>query len=129
MCGPDHRHAEGFVAEIQGGADDGRIVGHLCLEPADQGAEEVALAVADEFQGRGVGRSLFDAGLAWARSRGVPRLVATAMADNTRILRLLTSASPDAVVGQTGSGTVDVLIPLGEARSLPEPGRRAEAGF
>jgi hypothetical protein len=51
------------------------------------------------------------------------------MTDNTRILRLLTSASSQAVVRQTGSGTVDVLIPLDEARSLPEPGRRTEAGF
>jgi acetyltransferase len=124
MCGPDHRHAEGFVAELHGGADDGRIVGHLCLEPADDGAEEVALAVADEFQGRGIGRALYEAALSWARSRGVPTLVATAMADNTRILRLLISASPKATVRPSACGTVDVFVPLGELRSLSEPDRR-----
>jgi acetyltransferase len=127
MCGPDHRHAEGFVAEVQGGAQDGRIVGHLCLEPTEEGAEEVAVAVDDEFQGRGIGRALFAAGLTWARSRGVPLLVATAMADNTRILRLLTSASPEAVVRPASCGTVDVLVPLGEPRSLQEHHRRAAA--
>ena len=58
LCGPDHLHAEGFVAELVGSPGDGQIVGHLCLEPVEQGAIEVAVAVADAYQRMGIGRRL-----------------------------------------------------------------------
>jgi GNAT superfamily N-acetyltransferase len=124
MCGPDHRHAEGFIAEILGGDQDGSIVGHLCLEPTDEGAEEVAVAVSDDYQGQGIGRRLLEAGIDWARFRRVPFLTATAFADNVAILRLLLSVAPNAIVRQGGCGLVDVLVPLEPPRSLLEAAPR-----
>ena len=90
FCKIDHEHREGFVAEIEDpdlGAD--RVIGHLCIEPDGRGAAEIAIAVADSWQGLGIGRRLLDAGVAWARRAGVRRLVATAFISNTRILRLV----------------------------------------
>ncbi len=89
FCCTDHDHREGFVAVTeQEGAS--RIVGHVCLEPARDGSAEIALAVADELQGRGIGRALVDASVAWAHEAGIDRFSATMLSDNVAIRRLLT---------------------------------------
>jgi GNAT superfamily N-acetyltransferase len=49
----DHRRRDGFVA-----VTDGRIVGHLVLEPLGQQTDELAMAVEDHFQHHGVGTLL-----------------------------------------------------------------------
>ena len=116
LCGPDHRHADGFVAERLGGPEDGRIVGHLCLEPIDDDTEEVAVAVADEYRHQGIGGRLLDTGIAVARAMGIAVVHATALADNTAILHLLGGVSPDVRFTQRAGGTIDVDIPLGVTR-------------
>lgn len=113
FCGPDHEHSEGFVAVTLGGPADGSIVGHLCLEPAGaHGAEEVALAVADERQGQGIGRRLFEAAIGWSLARGVPSLAASAFSDNSGVLRLLSSAPGGARIRSAGGGVVEIGMPL-----------------
>ena len=97
FCTTDHDHREGFVAVLdrdQSVAE--RIVGHLCLEPYEDpaggdiaGAAEVAIAVADEFQHRGIGRRLLAAGTEWARRERIGRLTATTLEGNAPIHRLL----------------------------------------
>lgn len=53
----------------------GRAVGCVALLPMPDGAYEVAkMAVAPNAQGRGVGRLLLEAAIAWARERGARRL-------------------------------------------------------
>ena len=117
FCTPDHQHGEGFVAV----AGD-RLVGHLCLEPNGAGSLELAVAVADEWQGRTIGRRLFEAALAWARGHGCRTIVATAYADNLRVLRLLSSAPLPPTVRGPEAGVVTVTIPLSGA--LPQPWRK-----
>jgi RimJ/RimL family protein N-acetyltransferase len=92
FCAIDHEHREGFIA-VMANLDQGpdRVVGHLCIEPDERGAAEIAVAVADSWQGLGIGRRLLEAGVTWARSAGVRRLVATTFISNTRILRLVRS--------------------------------------
>src|SRR5215212_1344946 len=34
FCSPDHAHREGFVAVPGPSGEDGRIIGHMCIEPA-----------------------------------------------------------------------------------------------
>lgn len=88
--------AQGFVAG-QGivavldevGPDDGAIVGHACMPLVGPGVAEVAFAVADRYQGRGVGRALLAAVITVAVSLGVHRLVASMYGDNAAIHRLL----------------------------------------
>ncbi|HYI21481.1 MAG TPA: GNAT family N-acetyltransferase [Candidatus Limnocylindrales bacterium] len=111
FCTPDHMHDEGFVA-LSHDADRSRVVGHLCLEPAGPGRLELAVAVSDQVQGRGIGRRLMEAALQWATSRHFEAILASALGGNSRVLRLLTSAPYPAHVAAAASGTVDIVIPL-----------------
>lgn len=90
FCGSDHEHREGFVAELATPQADGtRIVGHLCLEPTHPDEMEIAVAVADAYQRRGIGRRLVAEAAAWAAAHGVARFRAWFAPDNTAIRRLL----------------------------------------
>ncbi len=117
LCSPDHAHEEGFVADLwlAGSPYDGQIVGHLCLVPVDASTVELAVAVADGYNGQGIGRRLFEAALAWAGERQIATVVATAFADNARVLRLLTSAPHGAQVQPVGAGVVEIRISTGSA--------------
>jgi GNAT superfamily N-acetyltransferase len=117
FCTPDHVHGEGLVA-LAGE----RLVGHLCLEPCDAEQLELAVAVSDDCQGRGVGRRLFEAALSWASRGGFRSIVATAYADNARVLRLLSSAPHGAVIRGPDAGVVTVDVPL--VQPLPQPWRK-----
>lgn len=113
FCTPDHHHREGFVAECAGSPSDGpRIVGHLCLEPAADGSAEVAIAVADELQRRGIGRRLLAAGLEWARNEGIARLSATMLDANFPIYRLLTSLGLPYRCQRLASSEINMTIEL-----------------
>src|SRR6186713_909665 len=77
FCGPDHRVREGLVAEVVNAQGIRTIVGHVCIEPtsaANPGTAEVAIAVADAWQRRGVGRALLCAAIEWARDHGISQL-------------------------------------------------------
>jgi GNAT superfamily N-acetyltransferase len=115
FCTPDHAHREGFVAVMGPVGGPTTIVGHLCVEPDGPARAEVALAVADEHQGRGIGRSLVDAAVGWARRDGLRMLTATMLADNPAIQRLLTGLGLPSVAVPIGAGIVEIRIELGAA--------------
>jgi GNAT superfamily N-acetyltransferase len=90
----DERGASGWLAlDAQG-----TVVGHLCLEPLDpldplgEGVEEIAVAVAEDWRSRGLGRALLDAAIASARHRGVRAFEATMLTGNHPIHALLEHA-------------------------------------
>jgi acetyltransferase len=117
FCTTDHDHREGFVAVARIGPDrDERIVGHLCLEPDGTETAEVAVAVADEFQHRGIGRRLLTAGAAWARREHISHLTATMLAGNAPIHRLLAGLGLPARVAYVGAGQSEVTIDLVRTR-------------
>ncbi len=71
----------------------GQVVGCVALVPMPDGAYEVAkMAVTPEAQGRGVGRRLLEAAIAWARDRGARRLYLESNARLAPALRLYESA-------------------------------------
>jgi acetyltransferase len=113
FCTTDHDHQEGFVAVVHNASvAHERIVGHLCLEPDGEEGAEVAIAVADEFQHRGIGRRLMLAGVAWARGKHIARLIATMSTDNGPIHRLLARLGLPTQVRYSGAGVSDITIDL-----------------
>jgi len=115
LCGPDHEHREGLVAEIIRADTDGvGVVGHLCLEPCEAGFE-MAIAVGDEWQRCGVGRSLLSAALDWAAAHGIVRLEASMLSTNSAILGLV--ASLDCPIRQSApwAGLITVTIDISGA--------------
>jgi GNAT superfamily N-acetyltransferase len=129
FCTPDHVHAEGFVAVHPVGGEEIEIVGHLCLEPAGPSELELAVAVADAWQGRGVGGALMRAALRWADERGYETILASCFADNVQVLRLLRAAPFPPIVQPADAGVVNVIMPLrgplASAWSMPAGGLRA----
>jgi GNAT superfamily N-acetyltransferase len=117
FCTPDHAHREGFVAVVARSTGADRIVGHVCVEPDGPDTAEVAVAVADDVRGHGIGRRLVDAAVAWARLDGIRTLTATMLADNPAIQRLLTGLGLPSVAASVGAGVIEVRIDLGVARS------------
>ena len=93
----DHQRRDGFVAVA-----DGRIVGHLVLEPMGTGIEELAVAVDDRIRHHGVGTLLLAAAVASARLRGIRRLVAWVRAENSAMRHLLTASHHPLRVGWEG---------------------------
>jgi len=68
------------------------VVAVARYEPADEAdTAEVAFVVEDGWQGQGLGAVLLHDLLAAARARGIERFRAYVMADNHRMLKLLTS--------------------------------------
>jgi GNAT superfamily N-acetyltransferase len=80
----DHHHHEALAAIAPG---TGRIVGvaRFITMPDDPGAAEVAIAVDDEWQGRGIGRQLMSELVGRARAEGVARLLAYVGAENRHV--------------------------------------------
>jgi GNAT superfamily N-acetyltransferase len=115
LCGPDHEHREGFVAvaRSQRGASDpaGPIIGHVCIEPFGSEEMEIAIAVADRYQGRGIGHRLVDEALGWAVAHGIERVWAWSAWDNRPIRRLFESLHRPLHYG-TSSGAVETVIEL-----------------
>jgi acetyltransferase len=109
------RGADGFVAILrEAGPADGRVVGHLCMEPMPSGAEEVAVAVADEVCRLGVGTHLMAAAMRAARGRRVPKLVAAMFAGNEPMRRLFLSAGGRVMRQSMEAGVMSIeLDPAG----------------
>ena len=126
-CSPDSRHSR-FLTWSAGAAtnhidtlfQDARsrtvvvrvrgtgivAVGSLFLY--GDGLAEIALLVEDAFQGRGIGRLLVEALRTHADNEGVTSLELTALANNTRLLRLFRGARFSPVEAGTVSGTLPV---------------------
>ena len=78
----------------------------------DGGSAEVALSVADELRGRGVGTALLDALSADARAAGITSFVATVCGDNPSMLSLLRHLSSSLEV-RWQRGEREIVVPLG----------------
>lgn len=115
FCGPDHDHREGLVAESADAGGRIEIIGHVCIEPVGSGVAEMAIAVADSWQQRGVGRALLRAAIDWARANGFETLSASMLCGNAAILGLVRSTGCPIAYGRAADGTVDVLIRIGDA--------------
>ena len=115
----DHRRHEALVALD---AADGRIVGvaRYASAPDAPGSADLAVAVADAWQGQGIATLLCRLLLARARANEVPRLTASTLPENGPARRVL------ARLGfrlREGGDVVDGELALSPARPAARRGR------
>ena len=91
---------------------EGRGVGvaRYIRDPDDPGAAEIAVTIADDWQGRGLGTELLVRLSDQARQAGIGRFTATVSADNVAMTRLLWKMGAE-LTGRS-RGTVDYEVAL-----------------
>ncbi len=121
----DHHDHEAIVA-IDGEGSGVGVARYVRLEH-DGSRAEVAVAVIDDWQGKGVGSALLDRLSERAREDGVEVFTAAVLAENrasSDILRRLGSTSTH----HAGSGLMELEIELGGDDSLRQLMRQAASG-
>ena len=99
-----HRHMAFAVTTVSGGAEQFVGVGRYVVDTATASAE-LALVVADAWQGQGLGRRLLETLLERVRIAGVREAAGVVLATNKTMLRLARSMG-FAVTAEPGDATV-----------------------
>jgi RimJ/RimL family protein N-acetyltransferase len=106
----DHHDHEALVA-VDRFSGRGLAVARYIRDRVDHDAADVAVAVVDEWQGRGLGTALVTRLAARARCEGVHRFTATVLEHNHGARRLLSKAGSPRLVGRDRD-TLDYEIAL-----------------
>ena len=112
----DHRTHEALVA-IDPSSGEGLGVARFIRSPIDRRAAEVAVAVVDSWQGRGLGTALLAGLSARAREECVERFTASVLANNSPMLELLRGLGDTEVIDRE-DGVVELQIEL-RGRGVP----------
>ena len=97
----DHRRHEALVAiDLDSGKGIG--VARFIRSTTEPTVAEAAVAVVDNWQGRGLGTALLKALAARGREEGVERFSASVLAGNSKMLQLVRRLSDSAVIDNTG---------------------------
>jgi RimJ/RimL family protein N-acetyltransferase len=126
----DHHDHEALVA-VEPGTEHGIGVARFIRSPEDSERAEVAVAVADSWQGQGVATALLDRLAERARAEGVRRFSAEILAENRPMLELIEEVGP-VTTKQRDHGSVEVeveLPPEGIGAELRETLRAAARGM
>ncbi|GAA4936456.1 putative N-acetyltransferase YhbS [Nonomuraea thailandensis] len=99
----------------------GEIVGHAMSFKGGCADVEIAVVVADDWQGRGLGPRLVDTLLLRASVRGARTVGMDVLGENRRVLRLVRRLWPDATM-KVASGTVEVTAMIDQAGLFAEQG-------
>ena len=113
-------HADGRESAVLAGSIDDRIVAVAnFVRLRDPAAAEVAFAVADEYQRRGIGTRLLEQLAALAAAQGIERFVATVLPDNRRMLRVFEAVGFE-VTRDLAGGEVELTFPIAATRHYLE---------
>ena len=105
------RDGEGFVGILRElGPRDGAVVAHASIQPDGQGRAEIAFAVADELQGRGLGRDLMNAVTQHARRLGLQELSAMLYTENAPMRQLLRGTGLRVVAARIDLGVEEITL-------------------
>jgi ribosomal protein S18 acetylase RimI-like enzyme len=103
----------GIVAVLlDPGPRDGAIVAHASVQPDGHHGAEIAFAVADGFQGHGLGRRLVNRAVRLARELGADRASATILVGNALMRHLLTRAGQPLRGDSLEAGTEELVLDL-----------------
>ena len=106
----DHASHEA-IAALDAATGEGVAIARYLRDPDDAGLAEVAVTVADTWQGRGVGTALLERLTARARAAGVERITARMIVGNDAARRMIARAA-DITNEQSGAGTLVVTARL-----------------
>jgi GNAT superfamily N-acetyltransferase len=99
-------HRRFAIVAVDG--DDVVAVGRFDIQP--DGSAEPAIVVRDDHQGVGLGKAILERMREVARGRGVERFSAEILAENRRMLQLMSQSGLD--VNQVEEGVVRVTAPI-----------------
>lgn len=123
LAGVDHVDHEAIAAIARDGTTVG-IARYIRIRPR---RAEVAVAVGDEWRGRGIASMLLERLAARARSAGIEQLIAICLASNHTVIRLLIRLGPTRI-GPSDAGVVEFRIDLTSARPDHSPPGSASGG-
>jgi GNAT superfamily N-acetyltransferase len=106
----DHHDHEGLLACAGDGTPLG--VARYVRDPARPQEAEVAVAVIDEWQGRGVGTALLDDLVDHALANGVTTFTALCLVSNKEIIELLGEVGDESIKAMPGEGTLELRVRL-----------------
>lgn len=106
----DHHGHEALLA-LEAGTDNGVGVARFVRTGGDPPVAEVAVAVVDDWQGRGVATTLLDDLAARAREEGIERFSASVLAGNEAMLAVFRDLADVRVTGR-GEGEIDLVMGL-----------------
>lgn len=113
----DHHRHEALVAVDRATGRGVGIARYVRLDSEPEVAE-IAVTVADAWQGRGVGTQLVAELARRARAEGIARFRALVLADNRRMLDLLAELGP-LDYGPVSGGTAEVEVAVPATQTLP----------
>jgi GNAT superfamily N-acetyltransferase len=119
----DHRDHEALVA-VEPSSRDGLAVARYVRSREHPEQAEFAVAVADDWQRRGLGTVLLRHLAARAREEGITSFTGVALADNLPARRLLERLGPVRLLG-AHDGTVEVSLEIPEDPLADEHGQLA----
>ena len=115
----DHHHHEALVAYDRGTGEGIVGIARYVRHAQRPDSAEIAVAVADEWQGRGVGATLLHALAERARAEGIRRFTALMLAENEAMAHLLDDLGETHVV-EVGQGTMELAVDLARAGVSPD---------
>lgn len=116
----DH-HDHEAIGAMEPTGEHGLGVARFIRDREDPEVAEIAVAVVDAWQGRGLGTELLTRIMDRAYAEGVRRVTAVVAADNDVMIRVLHDVGADLHVTDRGSGVIDyefTLEPAGRTKLL-----------
>lgn len=106
----DHHDHEALMA-IEPGSGASVGVTRYVRDPERRDSSEIAVAVLESWQGRGVGKALLHQLADQARNEGITRFTALMLSNNQAMRRLLADLGPTRVLS-SAAGTVELAVDL-----------------
>jgi len=119
----DHHDHEALVASDSSSGEPAGVGRFIRIDDEPKIAE-VAVAVPDAWQGRGVGSALLELLSERALEEGVETFRATCLSDNVEALHLLESLGPERPLAG-GAGVIELEVDLSSPMRAANPLRRA----